>query len=281
LAGRSRGDEAAVGLPAYSLRVSSRARHVRLVVTAAGDLVVVVPQRFDRRRLPAILESKRSWIERALARIAARRAAAESSNEAGGLPGRIVLPALDETWEVEYRQAPAGTDFGGTKRTRGVAREMASGRLLVSMPTGDEEAARRALLHWLRRRAQRHLPVRLDELATRHGLAFQSATVRHQRTRWGSCSPRGTISLNLRLLFLAPVLVDHVLLHELCHLRELNHSKRFWALLLAHDPDCALHRRQTRDAWHSLPGWVQPVESGARELAGGRTTGPASGSAVP
>ncbi len=124
-----------------------------------------------------------------------------------------------------------------------MAREARDGRLLVSGPADDDEAYRQALIEWLRRRARSTLGPRLEELARLHALAFERVSVRHQRTRWGSCSPRGAISLNLRLLFLEPALVDHVLIHELCHTRELNHSKRFWALLQAHDPEWALHRQ--------------------------------------
>ena len=243
--------EAATGLPAFRVHVSDRARHVRLVMTSGGELTVVVPRRFDQRAIPAILEAKRPWIARARARIEVRPFPGAA---APVLPERIALPALGEEWEVEYRSRSATA--GAASRRVAVAREARDGRLVVSGPVGDEEAYRRALIAWLRRRARSALVGRLEELARLHALAFESAAVRHQRTRWGSCSPRGAISLNLRLLLLDPALVDHVLIHELCHTRELNHSKRFWALMRAHDPDWALHRRQARDAWRSLPSWV-------------------------
>jgi hypothetical protein len=98
---------------------------------------------------------------------------------------------------------------------------------------------------------------RLARLAAEHDLLFDRVSVRHQRTRWASCSRRRGISLNLRLLFLDAALVDYVLLHELCHTRELNHSRRFWDLLQSYDPDCVAHRRQAREAWRSLPGWIE------------------------
>jgi predicted metal-dependent hydrolase len=138
-----------------------------------------------------------------------------------------------------------------------VARETAGYRLVVTAPTGDTEACRRALLGWARRRAVEELPPRLEDLATLHGFRYDKVTIRHQRTRWGSCSPRGTISLNLRLLLLEPELIDHVLLHELCHTREPDHSEHFWALLRALDEDCAVHRRQARESWRSLPRWLR------------------------
>lgn len=219
--------------------------------------MVVVPRRFDQRRIPAIVLGRLPWIERARVRVEARRAAAlAAALDQPSLPDRIALPALGEAWNVEYR-APARADS-----TRAAARQAAGARLVVTAPVGDEEAARRALIAWVRRRAAQELPGWLEELAGRHGLGFSEVAVRHQRTRWGSCSPRGAISLNLRLLFLEPALVDHILLHELCHTREMNHSKRFWALLQAHDPDCMAHRRRSREAWRGLPRWLH-AEGGA------------------
>ena len=83
----------------------------------------------------------------------------------------------------------------------------------------------------LRALAARELPQRLLELARLHGLEekIRRITIRSQRTRWGSCSRRGTVSLNWRLLQLPPSVSDYILLHELAHLRHLNHSPRFWA----------------------------------------------------
>jgi hypothetical protein len=94
------------------------------------------------------------------------------------------------------------------------------------------DAGRRALPaeveRELRGRAARELPVRLRELAAQHGFTVKAVTVRAQRTRWGSCSPTGRISLNWRLLQLPPSVSDYVLLHELAHTTHLNHSARFW-----------------------------------------------------
>jgi len=80
----------------------------------------------------------------------------------------------------------------------------------------------------LRRQADVELRPRLAELAAEHGLAVTRVSIRGQRSRWGSCSPSGTISLNWRLAQLPPAVRDYVLIHELAHLRHLNHSARFW-----------------------------------------------------
>lgn len=83
----------------------------------------------------------------------------------------------------------------------------------------------------LRSRAKEILPERLQQLATRHGFRYSSVSLRDSHTRWGSCSSRGSISLSIYLVLLPDELIDYVLLHELCHTVEMNHSERFWALL--------------------------------------------------
>jgi hypothetical protein len=98
----------------------------------------------------------------------------------------------------------------------------------------------------LRRLAARELPARLDELARQHGFRIAGVSIRNQRTRWGSCSRSGRISLNWRLVRLPPGIRDYVLLHELAHLRHLNHSARFWRELARLCPHHAEARRWLR-----------------------------------
>ena len=98
-------------------------------------------------------------------------------------------------------------------------------KLTVTNLTGD---LRPAIEGHLRRLAERELPLRVLEFAASHQLSVRRVTVRNQRTRWGSCSRRGTISLNWRLIQTPPFVCDYIILHELMHLREMNHSPRFW-----------------------------------------------------
>lgn len=87
------------------------------------------------------------------------------------------------------------------------------------------------LTEQLRKQAKLLLPDRLHTLACRHGLPFSRVSINSARTRWGSCSSRKSINLSLYLMLLPSRLIDYVLLHELCHTREMNHGPRFWALL--------------------------------------------------
>lgn len=84
---------------------------------------------------------------------------------------------------------------------------------------------------WHRRKAERELPARLLALARHHEIDVRRVTIRDQRSRWGACSSRGTITLNWRLILVPDFVCEYVLLHELMHRRELNHSRRFWRLV--------------------------------------------------
>ena len=80
----------------------------------------------------------------------------------------------------------------------------------------------------LKQQAQRELPPRLLELAARHGLTVNRITIRGQRSRWGSCSPKGHIALNYRLMLMPPHVREYILIHELMHIRQADHSRKFW-----------------------------------------------------
>jgi len=112
------------------------------------------------------------------------------------------------------------------------------------MPSGRD--VRAFVSAWLMARARRELPPRLQALAAEHGITVPRISIRDQRSRWGACSPTGTITLNWRLVQAPDHVRDYVLLHELMHRRELNHSRRFWRLVAAACPAHAEARRWLR-----------------------------------
>lgn len=95
--------------------------------------------------------------------------------------------------------------------------------------------------------AKEDLPRRVERLALQVGVSVNRVTIRCQRTRWGSCSAKGNISLNCLLMLCPEVVRDYVVVHELCHRREMNHSPRFWAEVERVMPEYRRHRRWLKE----------------------------------
>lgn len=229
----------------YRIRSSARTRNLCLRITMEG-LTVSAPAWLSIPRIKDVVAGKSEWIAARLARLEEARLLAADTP----LPRAIALPALAENWQVAYRQTRSGTV---------AARATRPGTILVSGAVGDEARCKAALRRWLARRAKEALGPRLETLAAETGLHFRRLTVKNQRTRWGSCSPDNGISLSCKLLFLPADLVRYVLLHELCHTREHNHTARYWALLRQHEIEAAALHQRMRAAWRHIPLWAHPI----------------------
>jgi predicted metal-dependent hydrolase len=114
------------------------------------------------------------------------------------------------------------------------------------------------LLRWLAGIATHELRLRLDGTARETGIDYTRMHLRRQRTRWGSCSASGTISLNMCLMFQRPAVVRYLLVHELCHRRQLNHSPRFWSLVESFEPQWRALDAELLRGWQKVPSWVFP-----------------------
>jgi predicted metal-dependent hydrolase len=132
----------------------------------------------------------------------------------------------------------------------------AGGDLLL--PAGIEALRLRAALRrWLAGRAQLAFAGPLSRLATEMGAGYQRLQIRRQRTRWGSCSTRGTISLNCCLLFQRPEVVRYLMVHELAHVAHMNHSARFWRQVGCFEPRWRELDRELVQGWQRVPRWAR------------------------
>jgi predicted metal-dependent hydrolase len=225
---------------ALRVRESRRARRLILQLVPPHTLEVVVPRGTRPRAVEAFVRENRGWIERARAELAKR-----FGGDREALPRRVRLVAVGREAEVFYElradRPPRWEDDGTSVR---VTCAGAPGR------------APALLRDWFLREARTHLRPWLLREAEIIGELPERVQLRLQRTRWGSCSAQRTVSLNAALLLLEPELVRYLMVHELCHLRWLNHSRRYWRLVERFEPNFRELDHRLAQAWGELPWWL-------------------------
>ena len=226
-----------------SVRESRRARRLTLRLLPPHTLELVVPRGTRAAEVTAFVNEHREWIEDAR-----RELAACSPLRTQGLPTLIELKAIGESWDVAYRHEPESRP---RYRARGA-------RLEVVTRDANRGGAADALRDWLLDQADYHLAPWLLREAAVVGRRPTSVQVRLQRSRWGSCSNSGTVSLNAALLFVAPEVVRYLFIHELCHLIALDHSPKFWRAVARFEPRYEALDRRLTEAWNEIPLWAHP-----------------------
>lgn len=233
-------------LPPYTLRVSPRARRIILKVLPRQGLVVVLPKGCRKAEAERMVAGNLDWIADTSRRLR-ERGLLDAAPPC--VPEALRLPAIAADYAVRLMPAPLARP----------KLDVSAGRILIRAEAGATEAALAALKGFVTRTARLHLPQRLRTLSRSLGLSFAEARIRTQRSRWGSCSADGNIQLNSKLLFLTPELVDHVLIHELCHIRHHDHGPGFHALLKKLSPRTPELAAQLKNAGAEVPAWMDGV----------------------
>lgn len=128
---------------------------------------------------------------------------------------------------------------------------------LILRRGADRAAPQQVLREWLVDRARETFAERVAHWAPLIGVAFKRVSIRDQRTVWGSCTRAGDLSFNWRIVMAPPETLDYLVIHELCHRLEMNHSKRYWANVAKHCPDWKKHREWLREHSRRLKGAVR------------------------
>ncbi len=225
---------------AWRVRASERARRLAVRVLPGGLVEIVVPRGTRPRIVEQFVARHRRWIERALDLY--RPAGTAASNV---LPEQIVFPAIGRSYPVRYIESECPPSL-----------RIEAGTIRLTGPLERPVPLRHALQRFTMKEAHAAFGPWLARLSTATGLRCARSQIRRQRTRWGSCSRSGTISLNACLLFQPAQVVSYLLIHELAHTIHMNHSRRFWRLVEQHEPrwrelDAALTR-----GWREVPAWA-------------------------
>ncbi len=195
----------------YRINRNPRARGLRLVVDARG-VRVTLPRRTPERMAEAALRSRGEWVLKALDNV---QIAAPDALDVGDL-----VPVLDGILSITARSDDIAID--------------------PTLPIDGQ------VEQWLRRAARGHLGSLVDAWAPRLDVAPRRVVIRGQRSRWGSASALGEISLNWRLMMAPTKVGEYVVIHELAHLLVMDHSPRYWAIVARHCPDHLERRRWLR-----------------------------------
>ncbi len=228
--------------PGFSVRQSSRARRLSIKVFPRGRVEVVVPPRTRAKDVQAFVDANREWIDRSRAEFAA-----DLPPEPFLLPNQVFLAAIERNFRVRYERR---------KDTDSVRYRCSGDIVTLSGRIGDDKLCVAALKRWLASVAKKEFLPRLVALSELTDNPFSNMHVRGQRTCWGSHSSSGTISLNYCLLFVEPALLRYLMIHELCHARHMNHSRRFWGRVRGFEPDYKRLDRALGASWKSIPTWV-------------------------
>lgn len=216
----------------YVVKRSSRARCVRLEIKSETGLTVVIPRNCRLEQVDEMLAEKTRWILDKMDKFVGRADSPSSRRVRFG----DFVPYLGQSVQVVSCREVAPVE----------SVELRGESLLVRW--GQEHLQLGPLLErWYRDQAACVLGRKAREYAAIFGVKPKRFTVRGQRTRWGSCSHKGTLSFNWRLLMAPEAVVDYVVIHEVAHLKEMNHTKRFWGLVAEYCPSWREHRKWLDD----------------------------------
>lgn len=206
----------------YRIRRSSKAKHIKLQITLDDGLILILPQKAALKDADKILRTKEYWIKKHLSIIENKKA------EFFYFGKKIDL-------EIQY------DIFRKNMSIRHEGR-----RLIISVPQQYKGNGSEFYRAWLKLRAEDYIPRRVKFFTDKFGFEHNKITIRNQKTRWGSCTSGGNLSFNAKLMASNKRVIDYVIVHELCHLKEMNHSKKFWRLVEEIMPDYNILRKKLK-----------------------------------
>jgi len=216
----------------FALKRSGIARNILFEIRPEDGLSIVVPRGYPVEKLPRIIEEKQKWILSRLSRYEEHLASQPYREKMNG----DNIPFMGHNLKLCLTAA----------NTENNIVTLQGQSLFVTFI--EKESIDNLIKSWYRAQAVRYIGERVAELSARCDVSCKKVTIRNQRTRWGSCSQKGNLSLNWKLIIAPPDVIDYVILHELLHIKEMNHSKRFWKLVDKYCPSWRDHRKWLRKA---------------------------------
>lgn len=227
----------------YFLRHSERASRMTIRIHPDLCIEVVVPRCVAEKDAHAFIQREIVWVRTALKKMERKRGKVPKKKESL-YPHEFHFALTGNRYKINY----LWEDVCWT-----AAKIRDAENIDVAGAVLEPENMRNALLGLIRRTAEQVLPPMLAGLAEKHRFPMPETSIRFQKRRWGSCSSRGSISLNAFLVFFSPEIVEYIMIHELCHMREMNHSSAFWGEVEKICPDAKFLKRCLNKESRKLP----------------------------
>lgn len=212
----------------YRLFRNRQRKRLALLVDKSGEVQVRVPWRVTNAQIVAFIHDNDQWLLHRLQQVY------KALEMRPILKEGVMLPFLDSQLCVCYQK----------KKRPLVFRE--ENLLWVTNPDNLDQTLENVLESWYRKQAKHHLVQGVQIFSEKIGVSFAKVVIRGQKSRWGSCSSKGTISLNWRLMFFPSSVVHYVVVHELCHLKHMNHSPKFWSMVANFVPNYREYKSELR-----------------------------------
>jgi predicted metal-dependent hydrolase len=222
----------------YILKRSSAARLIWLRISPETGLSVTVPSSYNVKKLPEYLLSRSSWIQNNLNKMHPIRP--------GDAPETSTLPK-EFTYLGKHFSLKHNAHSGEF-----TAVALDTENLNFNIRSSFSEASRQGIKAWLKTQAAHLIEEKVNIYAGKMQLFPNRIYIKDQKSLWGSCSARKNLSFNWRLIMVPESVMEYVVIHELCHLKEMNHSKIFWKLVDEYCHDWRIHRKWLKEHCYEL-----------------------------
>ncbi len=207
----------------YQIQHHPRAQHIKIKVTAQAEVIVVAPRDCPTFFIDRFVNQHQEWIEKTVAQVKANRPLKKDADEVL-LFGKTYRKIIGNRLEFPL----------GVRATED--------RLIITPVTETATSIDKSLNQFLKSTAEKYITPRTQQLAKKMKITYKSISYKNQKTRWGSCSSEGNLNFNWKLVHSPPAVIDYVIIHELAHRTEMNHSADFWEIVRTFDPEYLKHK---------------------------------------
>lgn len=210
----------------YQIKRSSRSLSLRISINAKAEIVVSAPKFMPEFMIRKFVEAQKTWIEANLTKVKKNQVTIKTDE----------LYIFDKKYQIiiNYQADKMGIFVRGEKI------------FVNNLSKKSQSKIKQQIDDFLKKTAAKYIATRTQILSKKMGINYQRISLREQSSRWGSCSSRGNLNFNWRLVHYPPAIIDYVIIHELAHRLEMNHSKKFWAIVKKHDSEYLIHKGQLR-----------------------------------